>query len=107
MVANQIKRRHLLGRTCVARTVSIHWKSIIVPRSTQTKTPAFAGVSSSKPGRRLALTGLETRVGFADDKDLAATADDLAVAMAGLRRLEGRKDFHGDSWERFDKEGEL
>jgi len=76
--------------------------------SPETKTPAVAGVfPATCQVRRLALTGLEARVGLADHEDLATTADDLAVAMAGLRRLEGRKDFHGDSWERFDKEVKL
>src|SRR5690242_8463657 len=44
-----------------------------------------------------ALASLEARVRLADHEDLAAAADDLAVAMAGLRRLEGRQDFHGDT----------
>jgi len=66
--------------------------------------PAFW---STRLGWRLALPSLETRIGFADHEDLATAADDLAVAMAGLRRLEGRKDFHGNSWQRFDKEAKL
>jgi hypothetical protein len=87
--------------------VPIHWPRTdsVQPKK---KTPAVAGVLFAiRSVRRLALAGLETRVRFADHEDLATTANDLAVAMAGLRRLEGRKDFHGDSWQRFDKEAKL
>src|SRR5690606_28506606 len=41
-----------------------------------------------------ALARLETRVRLADHEDLAATADDLAVAVTGLRRLQGGQDLH-------------
>jgi hypothetical protein len=56
---------------------------------------------------RLALAGLETRVGLADHEDLATTAHDLAVAVTGLGRLQGVEDFHGNSWERANKEAEV
>ena len=42
-----------------------------------------------------ALTRLETRIGLADHEDLATAADDLAVAVTSLRRLEGGQDLHG------------
>jgi hypothetical protein len=41
-----------------------------------------------------ALTRLEARVRLADHEDLATAADHLAVAMTGLCRLQGGKDFH-------------
>ena len=41
-----------------------------------------------------ALTRLETRVRLADHEDLATAADHLAVAVAGLRRLQGGQDLH-------------
>jgi hypothetical protein len=41
-----------------------------------------------------ALTRLEAWVRLADHKDLATAADHLAVAMTGLCRLQGGKDFH-------------
>jgi hypothetical protein len=47
--------------------------------------------------RGSALARLEARVALADHEDLAATTDDLAVAVTGLGRLEGRQDFHGNS----------
>ncbi len=50
----------------------------------------------SEPGGS-ALTRLEARIALADHEDLAPAADDLAVAVAGLGRLEGRQDFHGGS----------
>jgi len=56
---------------------------------------------------RLALAGLEARVGLADHEDLATTAHDLAVAVTGLGRLQGVEDFHGNSWERANKEAEV
>jgi hypothetical protein len=56
---------------------------------------------------RLALASLETRVGLADHEDLATTAHDLAVAVTGLGRLQGVEDFHGNSWERTNKEAEV
>jgi hypothetical protein len=58
-------------------------------------------------GLRLALAGLEAGVRLADHEDLAPAAHDLAVAMAGLGRLEGIEDFHDFSWERGDKEREV
>jgi hypothetical protein len=45
-----------------------------------------------------ALARLEPRVGLVDHEHLAATTHDLAVAMAGLRRLEGGEDLHGVTW---------
>src|SRR5258706_9390671 len=45
--------------------------------------------------QRSALARLETRVGLADHEDLAATAHDLAIAMARLGRLERGEHFHG------------
>src|SRR5690606_14551609 len=54
-------------------------------------------VTSLRPCGRLpasALAGLEARVGLADHEDLAAAADHLAVAVTGLRRLQGGQDFH-------------
>jgi len=56
---------------------------------------------------RSALASLETRVGLADHEDLATTAHDLAVAVTGLGRLQGVEDFHGNSWERTNKEAEV
>jgi hypothetical protein len=44
---------------------------------------------------RSALARLETRIALADHENLAAAADDLAVAVPALGGLEGRKDFHG------------
>src|SRR5690606_4266075 len=44
--------------------------------------------------RSSALAGLETRVRLADHEDLAATTNDLAVAVTGLRRLQGGQDLH-------------
>src|SRR5207342_30485 len=44
---------------------------------------------------RLALAGLETRVGLADHENLATTANHLAVAVTGLRRLQGGQVLHG------------
>src|SRR5690554_7350019 len=46
--------------------------------------------------RRSALARLETRVGLADHEDLAATTNDLAVAVTGLRRLQGGQDLHDE-----------
>jgi hypothetical protein len=42
-----------------------------------------------------ALARLEARIALADHEHLAATTDDLAVAMALLCGLEGRQHFHG------------
>src|SRR5690554_6281274 len=44
-----------------------------------------------------ALARLETRVRLADHEDLAATTNDLAVAVTGLRRLQGGQDLHGET----------
>ena len=41
-----------------------------------------------------ALARFETRVGLADHEDLATAANDLAVAVTGLRRLQGGQDLH-------------
>src|SRR6476619_4624863 len=41
-----------------------------------------------------ALARLETRIRLADHEDLATAADHLAVAVAGLRRLQGGQDLH-------------
>jgi hypothetical protein len=41
-----------------------------------------------------ALASLETRVRLADHEDLATAANDLAVTVTGLGRLQGRQDFH-------------
>ena len=41
-----------------------------------------------------ALTCFEARIGLANHEDLAATADDFAVAVTGLRRLQGGQDLH-------------
>src|SRR6476469_7076431 len=46
-------------------------------------------------GQDSALAGLETRVGLADHENLATTANHLAVAVTGLRRLQGGQDLHG------------
>src|SRR5690606_24278263 len=43
-----------------------------------------------------ALTRLEARIALADHEDLAATTDDLAVAVAALGRLERGENFHDD-----------
>jgi hypothetical protein len=53
--------------------------------------PASQGI---RAGRGSALAGLEARVRLADHEDLATAAHDLAVAVTGLRGLQGRKDFH-------------
>ena len=50
--------------------------------------PAVPGPGDS------ALARLETRVRLADHEDLATTADHLAVAVTGLRRLQGGQDLH-------------
>jgi hypothetical protein len=42
----------------------------------------------------LALARLEARIGLADHEHLAATAHDLAVAVATFGRLEGGQNFH-------------
>src|SRR5690606_17069292 len=57
-----------------------------------------------------ALARLEARVGLADHEDLAATADHLAVAVTGLRRLQGGQDLHDEprqrlSWMGVNKNG--
>ena len=44
-----------------------------------------------------ALTRLETWVGLADHEDLATTANHLAVAVTGLRRLQGGQDLHDET----------
>jgi hypothetical protein len=46
-----------------------------------------------------ALARLETRIGLADHEDLAAAPDDLAVAVAGFRRLQGGQDLHDEPLE--------
>jgi hypothetical protein len=51
-------------------------------------------VSSSKQARS-ALAGLEARVALADHENLAAAADDFAIAMALLGGFERGKYFHG------------
>jgi hypothetical protein len=53
--------------------------------------PASQGI---RAGRESALAGLEAGVRLADHEDLATAAHDLAVAVTGLRGLQGRKDFH-------------
>jgi hypothetical protein len=45
--------------------------------------------------RQSALARLETRIALADHENLAASADDFAVAVPLLGGLEGRKHFHG------------
>jgi hypothetical protein len=50
---------------------------------------------------RLALARLETRIALADHEDLAATTHDLAVTMALLCGLEGRKHFHWNASQQF------
>lgn len=45
----------------------------------------------------LALTRFETWVGLADHEDLATTANHLAVAVTGLRRLQGGQDLHDET----------
>lgn len=45
--------------------------------------------------RDLALTRLEARIALADHEHLATAANDLAVTMTGLGRLQGVEDFHG------------
>src|SRR5579872_5411564 len=47
-------------------------------------------------GRPLPLARLEPRVGFVDHVDPALATHQLAVAMAGLQRLERTSDLHGD-----------
>jgi hypothetical protein len=54
------------------------------------KTPSMRSTVS-------ALTRLETRVGLADHEDLAAAAHDFAIAVAGLRRLQGGQDLHDET----------
>src|SRR5690606_6727872 len=49
-------------------------------------------------GRCSALARLETRVGLADHEDLATATNDLAVAVTGLRRLQGGQDLHDCLW---------
>src|SRR5690606_40948675 len=48
----------------------------------------------ARPGNGSALARLETRVALADHEDLATATDDLAVAVAGLRRFQGGQDLH-------------
>jgi cytidylate kinase len=64
---------------------------------TQKKRPPGGGLFGAviRQWHYLALASLETRVGLADHEDLAAAADHLAVAVTGLRRLQGGQDFHG------------
>jgi hypothetical protein len=54
---------------------------------------ALAGPARSPAGTS-ALARLETRVRLADHEDLATTADDFAVAVTVLRRLQGGQDLH-------------
>jgi len=43
------------------------------------------------------VTCLETGVALADHEHLATTANDLAVTVTGLGRLQGVEDFHGET----------
>src|SRR3954469_9898957 len=56
--------------------------------------PLARPLREPRRSRALALARLEARIALADHEDLAATADDLAVAMPLLGGLEGRQDFH-------------
>ena len=84
-VLNSLKSAKTRHRDC--KVVRRRGKVFVICKSN----PRF------KARLRSALAGLETRVGLADHEDLAPAADDLAVAVAGLGRLEGVEDFHGDS----------
>src|SRR5450830_1035689 len=50
---------------------------------------------AARSERCLALLRLEARVGLVDDEDDALATHDLAVAVAGLQRLERATDLHG------------
>jgi hypothetical protein len=54
-----------------------------------------------EPPATSALACLEAGIALADHEHLAAATDDLAVAMALLCGLEGRKHFHGTPREGF------
>src|SRR5690606_19337859 len=56
--------------------------------------PGVHGAAGCAGSRASALAGLETRVRLADHEDLATATDDLAVAVTGLRRLQGGQDLH-------------
>src|SRR5687767_3145817 len=59
--------------------------------------PEARGISADALWARCcvsALTRFETRVALADHEDLATAANHLAVAVTGLRRLQGGQDLH-------------
>ncbi len=60
---------------------------VLYPYRPQTKGRAWRPFFNMQ-GASLALTRLEARVGLADHEYLAATADDLAVAVPGLGGFE-------------------
>jgi hypothetical protein len=64
--------------------------------SSPEKKPAKGRVMHNPDGMvaALALTCLETRVGFVDHINLATSTHDLTVFMPSLGGLQGRKDFH-------------
>src|SRR5690606_10144639 len=104
--AARVASRMLRDRRCMA-TLPRVWRTsgfYAEPRvgrggaGLKRRRPPFGGLHGL-PARReaSALAGLETRVGLADHEDLATTADHLAVAVTGLRRLQGGQDLHDET----------
>jgi hypothetical protein len=78
-----------------------------MPDMTKAASAAFVGMDAAWAAsgvdrmtgdaiRGSALARLETRIRLADHEDLATAANDLAVAVTGLRRLQGGQDLHGN-----------
>ena len=61
------------------------------------KRPPEGGLAVIQTADESALASFEARVGLADHEDLATTANHLAVAVTGLRRLQGGQDLHDET----------
>ncbi|CEJ43963.1 hypothetical protein XAB3213_2330014 [Xanthomonas citri pv. bilvae] len=87
-----VQQYHVLaGRRPAADACANHRREAAAKK----KPPGGGFLGSCTRRKGLALTRLETRVRLADHEDLPAAADHLAVAVTGLRRLQGGQDFHG------------
>src|SRR4249919_2383170 len=65
-----------------------------IARAARCAAPGFSAGAPWACPLASALARLEARVGLADHEDLATTADHLAVAVTGLRRLQGGQHLH-------------
>src|SRR5688572_13453578 len=88
------------GITRASRFSHVAAPDVAAARKRESRLAAASGV---QPIAAIsALARLETRVGLADHEDLATTADHLAVAVTGLRRLQGGQDLHDEPRQKMD-----